>query len=406
MSGRLQPKSAGPHSESRRRSYVNALGALLGLALALGAGFALRFLDETRRPELLAYQALIQAPPDLPRALSLSLEAVRRDSANPYRWSDLGGVYTSLNDFPNARYCYQRALELSRKIPAIWLRDANFHFQLDETPAALVSAARVVTTVPDYDSTLFNYLDRVISNPAQVLAEIGGDRRATLAYTEHLLRTGNLSAGTQAWRFGMDKGFNDVRLSLLYVETLLKARQYEQAQRDWAASWGTDRGDYPDRNLLFNGDFEREPTGSSLDWRIMPLGEVETSRDKSAAKQGQWGIWVRFAGTANVSYSNVEQLVRVTPGPLTLKAWVRTEAITTNEGLRFQIVDSEAPARLDVRTASWTGSHDWTLISQTFTVPPATNLLAIRLVRQPSEEFNNRIKGSVWVDAVSLVRGK
>jgi hypothetical protein len=96
-------------------------------------------------------------------------------------------VYTYLNDFPSARYCYQRALELSREIPAIWLRDANFHFQLDETQAALVSAARVVKTVPDYDSTLFNYFDRVFSNPGQVLAEIGGDRRATLAYTEHLL---------------------------------------------------------------------------------------------------------------------------------------------------------------------------------------------------------------------------
>ena len=108
----------------------------------------------------------------------------------------------------------------------------------------------------------------------------------------------------------------------------------------------------------------------------------------------------------NVSYSNVEQLVRVTPGPHTLKAWVRTEGITTSEGPRFQIVDAEAKGRLDAQTASWTGSRDWTLISHMFTVPAGTNLLAVKLVRQPSEEFDNRIKGSAWVDGVSLVRGK
>ncbi len=385
-------------------SNLNAVGALLGLAVSLGAAFALRFLDESRRPEFLAFQALVQAPPDQPAALALSIEAVRLDSANPYRWSDLGAAFANLNNLPNARYCYRRALELSREVPPIWLRDVNFHIQIEEPAAALVSAGRVLRTTSEYDALLFNYFDQIIADPAQVLSHIGADSRATRAYTEHLIHIGNLDGATQAWRWSLAKGFNDVRLNVAYIDALLKGHLYEQAQRDWAASLGADRGDFPDRNLLFNGDFEREPTGCALDWRILPSEGVETTRAKSLTKQGQWAISVRFVGLANVAYSNLEQLVRIAPGPHTLQAWIRTEQITTNEGLRFQIVDAEVPVRLDVRTASWTGNQDWTLVNQKFTVPAGTHLIAVRLLRQPSEEFDNRIKGSAWVDAVRLVR--
>jgi hypothetical protein len=189
-----------------------------------------------------------------------------------------------------------------------------------------------------------------------------------------------------------------------YIDALLKAHRYEQAQRDWASSWGSDRGEYPDRNLLFNGDFEREPTGCDLDWRVTPSTEFETIRDKSSAKQGQWSLLIRFRGTGNVAYENVEQLVRVTPGPHTLRAWIRTDAISTREGVRFRIIDAEAEGRLDVRTEAWTGTHDWTPVNQSFTVPPGTNLVAVRLVRRVSEEFDNRIKGSLWVDDIRLTR--
>jgi hypothetical protein len=89
-----------------------------------------------------------------------------------------------------------------------------------------------------------------------------------------------------------------------------------------------------------------------------------------------------------------------------LQAWIRTDGVSTDEGPRFQIVDAEVAARLDLRTGGWTGTHDWSLLSQSFTVPAATHLIAVRIVRQPSEAFDNRITGSVWVDGVRLVQGR
>jgi hypothetical protein len=406
MSGKPQPSRSGSRPGAQPRTRAAAVGALLGLAVAAGAFVSLRVLDESNRPELLAFQAMVQAPPDIPRAVTLSIDAVRRDSCNPYRWSDLGSAFAAANDIPRARYCYQRALELCRDLPAIRLRDANFHFQIDEPQEGLVSAARVLRTVPDYDSMLFNYLDRVIASPAEVLAQIGEDRRASLAYTGHLLQIGNLDGATEARRWCSERGFTDLRLSVRYVDALLKGHRYEQAQRAWADSLGEARGDFPDKNLLFNGSFEREPSGGALDWRIRPSDEFETARDKSFSKQGQWAMAIQFRGAANVSYSHIEQWVVVTPGPHTLQAWIRTDSITTDEGPQFQIVDAEAPGRLDVRTGAWIGSHDWTFVNQSFTVPAATHLIAVRIVRQPSEAFDNRIKGSLWVDGVRLVHSR
>jgi tetratricopeptide (TPR) repeat protein len=399
-----QHSGSASRSLGQSRSRVKSVGVLLGLGLAAGATISLRLLDEARRPEVLAFQAIMQAPPHVPKAVALSIEAVRRDSANPYRWSDLGGALAAANDLARARYCYQRALDLSRDVPAIRLRDANFHFQIDEPHEGLVSAARVLRTVADYDSTLFNYFDRVIPNPAEILAQIGGDRRASLAYTEHLLRIGNLEGATEGWRWCSERGFKDQRLTAAYVDALLTGHRYEQAQRAWADSLGEARGDFPAKNLLFNGSFEEEPSGVALDWRIRPSEEFETVRDKSFAKQGQWSLALHFRGTANVSYAHVEQLVIVTPGLHSLQAWIRTDGITTDQGPRFEIVDAESPARLDLRTGGWTGSHDWTLVNQSFAVPAGTHLIAARIVRQPSESFDNRIKGSLWVDGVRLVQ--
>ena len=44
----------------------------------------------------------------------------------------------------------------------------------------------------------------------------------------------------------------------------------------------------------------------------------------------------------------------------------------------------------------------WTRQEATFTVPPATGLLRVELRRQPSQKFDNKIQGTVWVDSVKL----
>jgi hypothetical protein len=77
--------------------------------------------------------------------------------------------------------------------------------------------------------------------------------------------------------------------------------------------------------------------------------------------------------------------------------------LTTDQGLGFQIVDAEAPARLDLKTEPLLGTREWSRIEAPLVIPPPTRLVEIRLVRQPSLKFDSKIRGAAWIDDVRLV---
>jgi hypothetical protein len=83
---------------------------------------------------------------------------------------------------------------------------------------------------------------------------------------------------------------------------------------------------------------------------------------------------------------------------------VRTDGLSTDEGLRVRILDVEDPRRLELKTEALTGTHDWTKVGTTFKIRAATHLLEIRLARDPSWKFDNKIHGAAWIDSLLLKR--
>ena len=71
--------------------------------------------------------------------------------------------------------------------------------------------------------------------------------------------------------------------------------------------------------------------------------------------------------------------------------------------MRFEIVDPRDQAHLDVLTPNETGTLPWTLEQADFTTGSQTHLIQIRLVRRPSERLDNDLRGTVWIDDVSVV---
>ena len=71
--------------------------------------------------------------------------------------------------------------------------------------------------------------------------------------------------------------------------------------------------------------------------------------------------------------------------------------------MRFEIVDLKDLAHVNILTPNETGSLPWTLEQVDFTTGPQTHLIVIRLVRKPSQRLDNRLRGTVWIDDVSLV---
>jgi hypothetical protein len=63
------------------------------------------------------------------------------------------------------------------------------------------------------------------------------------------------------------------------------------------------------------------------------------------------------------------------------------------------------PHHLDVLTPNETGTLPWTLEQSDFTTGPKTHLILLRLFRKPSERLDNKLRGTVWIDDVSLAPG-
>lgn len=392
----------------RYRAASKRLLVILGVVLTTCASVVLFFPGAPADDEALverAYQQLWQGGAEnTSRAVESFAEALRRDPASTYRWCDLGEALMEAGDEQKARYCFTRAAELGRNSPPILMRVANFHFRTGDSQRALYYMSLILEQVEQYDGIIFNSYTHLGRSVEEILKYgIPDDRRVGQSYLRYLLRRGNVPDAVRAWRWITEHNFADDRSAAEYVNYLLGDRQYDAAARAWSKYLGKRRTDYLQSNYLYNGGFEFAPTGAMLDWRIRRAGGVEVARDSSVRRSGGWSLRLRFEGKENVNYGHTSQTAVVGPGRHYLEADVRTEELTTDQGVGFRIFDPEAPARLDVRTENLTGTTDWRRVGTDVVVPSGTKLVEVQLTRRPSLKIDNKIAGTAWVDELRLV---
>jgi hypothetical protein len=334
---------------------------------------------------------------------ALLREAVRRDPSSAYRWAALGEHYLVLDRTGQARRSMQRAAELGPNLPPILIRAANFHFAMDEPAAAMRYGRRILELIPDYDAVVFALYARMRIPVSQVLADgLPPARRAGVSYFRSLPEGAADGDLDTAWAWIGRRGWTDDALASEYVARLLARRDYARAVRTWAGHLGQRRGAYPEGNRLYNGGFEQEFTPAALDWKVRAADGATAMRESGIARAGAACLRVEFLGRTNVAYEHAGQTVVVEPGAYRFRAFIKTSGISTDQGVRFRIADPAAPARLEAITDGHTGSRDWIEVSRVIQVPPATRLVTVQVVRQASMKFDNKIRGTAWVDDVEL----
>jgi len=332
------------------------------------------------------------------------LEALSRDAATPSRWCDLGEALLNHDQPEKARYCFSRALILGPDVPPVLLRVANFHYRLRENKSALESTSRVLSKTSTYDDQVFqSYRENKLTLP-EVFSQGLPGKRSSQEYLRFLMSTGNMTDAPTAWEWIVSHGSADDRLARDYVRFLVADERYETAAESWALYLGDRRNHYLESNWIYNGGFELQPEQLFFDWRIEHLDSVETDLDGSVAHSGSQSLRIRFGGQENVDFHHVSQTAFVKPGTYRFEAYIRTQEITTNQGIGFHLRDIGGSSHLDIRTKRLLGTNDWTKLEEIVRVSPETKLLSIQVIREPSLKFDNKISGTVWIDSVSLSR--
>lgn len=361
---------------------------------------------------------------DLREAVSLNEQATRLEPQGAQYWARLGAAYEADGRPADAARSYRTAVELFPRSPQMnWLL-GNFLLRQDDTARALTAFRHVVAGSPAMRRATYQTAWGATEDSAQILAAMIPSRAEVLAdYLQYLVDTRRLDAAREVWRKLLDGGFPlPPGGALRYVDAVLAEQRSADAIAAWQALAVREPNIYatehrpqnsqgahgamiePGGNRVTNGGFEFEVLGSGLDWRIAPADGVTTRVMAENAFAGARCLELDFAGTHNVEYSHVFELVPVEPDTGYLfTARVRTRQISSDQRPRFILRDARDERLLRVETPAVPVTSDWTELRMEFRTGPATHVIDLRLVRSQSRKFDGRISGTLWIDDVRMI---
>jgi tetratricopeptide (TPR) repeat protein len=191
------------------------------------------------------------------------------------------------------------------------------------------------------------------------------------------------------------------------IEALIQTDDSSDAERVWRdalKSAGIPYSAPLNHSLIWNGNFLRDFENGGLDWRYDPIVGVSLDFDTVPPGHDGRSLRMEFGGGNNTEIDKPVQHVPVEPNHrYHFRATMRTEDITTEMGLRFFISDENHPNGVDVMTENLTGSNPWRTVTAEFNTGPDTHFVAVRLRRQASRLFENRLSGTVWISDIYLL---
>jgi len=284
------------------------------------------------------------------------------------------------------------------------MRAANFYFESGNSDTALRITSQILDQVSKYDSEIFSeYASQV--PPLSGVLEHGlpaGNPRPALAWLNYVIGSKNVPEARRAWNWVRAHGFADPETTNGYVSFLLAQHLAPEALGAWKDYLGASAGDYGMTNYAFNGGFENEFSTSPLDWKSEPHAGIEVTRDDTKPDSGKWSLRIHLDGKQNIADTGVNLTVALPQGAYRLRARIRTEGLTTDQGIQLRIRSLDGTPSTSWTSRPWLGTNPWSTVATSFIVPANGNSYGIELVRNPSLKFDNLIAGTVWIDSVRI----
>lgn len=342
------------------------------------------------------------------KAISFLQRAVKVDPRSAHDWMDLAQTYEINGNPQQAAAAYEQAqrdypisAEMSWKYGNFLLRQGQTAQGLREVHQALatdptlipLAISRIWDAEPDVHVILRDVLPAGEEARFQALDFFAArhDQAAFETWQEitALAKTKQIS----------------IQNALPFLQELIVTDQSAAAERIWRealAAAGWHEAGPTDGSVIWNGGFEEPIVNGGLDWRLEQIPGAYISIDSAIYHSGQKSLRVDFTGGVNLDFWNAHEYVPVEPlTHYVFQYFIRTQAISTESGMRFEIEDPNDKGAYAL-TSDLTGTNSWTPIHADITTGRDTHFLDVRLRRLPSRLFDNKLSGIVWVDDVSL----
>ena len=345
---------------------------------------------------------------DIPLSISYYQRAIQLNPRSPYYKLDLAGALETAGENQEADSSF-RAAQAAYPISAeVSWKYGNFLLRQDRLPEAYAEIHRAVLVDPKLiplavsrvwhsDPSIQLLLDQVLPDTvegySQALSFLSDEQEPT--------------AALEVWRRLIAKDpHTDMKWANKLTDMLIAQEKLQEAGTVWRQAVNMNAGStpaYAGNSLVYDGGFETNISGGGFGWRQVDAEGGDFDFDMEVKHSGSRSARLIFDGTKNLSYDGLFQSVLVTPDTgYRFQGFIKTDQISTESGMRFEIVDPKDQQHLDVVTPNETGTLPWTLEQADFTTGPRTRMILIRLLRRPSERLDNKLRGTVWIDDITL----
>jgi tetratricopeptide (TPR) repeat protein len=323
-------------------------------------------------------------------------------------WLDLAEAQETALQLKDAEQAFRRAQHVYPASADVAWRYGNFLLRQNRQDEAFAQIHTALTVQPSLAALAFSRcwqstqdVERILKFALPVSAEI------YWSAIDFLADARELTAAMVVWDrlLAVSPSFS-VQRAFRLQDVLMEARRVEDADRVWEDSLrvtGIQREPQTAGSLLWNGGFEQPLLNGGMGWRFNPVPGASMSFDGRMARSESRSLRVAFSGSSNISFQQPWQYVPVRPNTsYRLEAYFRTEGVTTTNGVQLEARELDSNGVLHA-TRSVTGTLPWTPSEVEFTTGAETRVLIVVICRRPSQKLDNKIRGTVWVDDVSLV---
>jgi tetratricopeptide (TPR) repeat protein len=405
---------------------ISLLGCFLGIWTAGRAGFS----------RLRSDQAMQKNMP------ALADDAIRLSTSDPQSHYARALVLSRLGQLADAVSEFETAAALRPGDYALWLELGSARERIDDHEGALAAFKEAVRLAPGYarprweigqllldedrrDEAFAELRRAVVSRPALFLEVVklawktyGGDATAVeaavqpqtgsdrLVLARFIFEHGNLDEAMKLFRAAGEIP-DDGRRS--FLTELLAGRRFKEAHEVWLSRRkGSDRDRLGSIDAITDGSLESQivTDDPGFGWQLGPAGPgTSVSLDDKQPHDGNYSLFLRFAGNPSSSTRIITQLVLVSPRThYRLSFAARTEQLSTGGPPVVVVTDA---SKTDGQSLAQSlplpsGTNEWREYTLEFTTTDATEGIIIAIQRQNCTSEQCPIFGRVWFDSFSL----
>ncbi len=342
---------------------------------------------------------------DLKKSAYYFRKAIERNPLEQEYWLNLAKIYQRMGESTLSERASENAISVfPTSYRGRWV-SGNLLLQQGDFEKALPHFSYLLAHYPNQSATVYDVLEKAVSDSDFVLERIvPKDPSSFRQYLSYLYEAGDKDSVRKAWAKRLSFGYQaDRDQTLRHIEFLITRGEFNEAFQVWKASLREEGlPDPEDSNLMTNGGFEKEKIlGGGFDWKIEKVPGAEVSFDPSVAFEGKRSLKIVFDGKENVDFYHVYQFLPLNPDTeYVLKADVKTQAVTTKSGLKIEVIGrGQAFQR---QSEALIGDNEWRELIVRFRTPAQLQGGLVRVRRDKTDKFDRYIRGTVWIDNVSL----